>query len=86
MPPKNPKVKTPAKVNPISEMDKATFAKHMTARHHDSLAGMGELPATIDEPTEGVYRAFHRRLHETRIDLEHEHDKGDPVQHWQDGS
>lgn len=69
----------------ISSMDKETFCKHMTVRHLDSLADLSELSPHIGEYEEGMYRAFHGRLHAHRIDLGHEHDPGDPEQHWQGG-
>jgi hypothetical protein len=73
------------RVAAISEMDKEKFCRHMTIRHQDSLAGMSELPVTITEPDEGLYRSFHKRLHETRVDLGHEHERGtDPNNYWQD--
>ena len=74
-----------APVAAISSMDTETFCKHMTARHLDSLGGLSELSPSIAEYEEGMYRSFHSRLHETRVDLGHEHDKGDPQQGWQDG-
>jgi hypothetical protein len=86
MPPRQVKHKNQEQVTPISKMDLDTFCLHMSVRHKDSLAGASMLyPRSIDEPTEAAYRAFHRRLHETRIDLQHHHEKGDPIQHWQDG-
>ena len=45
------------------EMDTATFAKHFTYRHRDSLGDMHELPARIDFGVEQAYRAFHWRIH-----------------------
>lgn len=53
-------------------MDDNTFTKHMNARHSDSLGGLDEL-WFADEPTHEAWRAFHWRLHQLRIDLEHEH-------------
>jgi hypothetical protein len=54
-------------------MDKTTFAKHFTHRHDESLAGMTELPGTVSDAVIDSYRAFHRQLHRTRVDLEHFH-------------
>jgi hypothetical protein len=56
------------------EMDKSAFAKHMTYRHIDSLGGLNYLSENLDDYVEECYRIFHDRLHETRIDLEHEHE------------
>ena len=60
-------------VAPASEMDKYAFTQHMTRRHHDSLAGLPELPGNITDAVEEAYRAFHRQLHRTRTDLQHSH-------------
>jgi hypothetical protein len=79
------KPKAPEPVAPISDMNNETFCKHMSIRHQDSLAGMSELPVRTDEYTLGCYRAFHLRLHETRVDLEHSHGIGKTEQYWQDG-
>jgi len=56
------------------KMDDDTFAKHMTARHSESLGGLPAL--TFSHGRYGpapAWRAFHRRLHALRPDLEHEH-------------
>jgi hypothetical protein len=58
-----------------AEMSSEHFALHMTHRHGDSLGGLSELDPTKMNGTEGAWRAFHRRLHETRIDLAHEHER-----------
>lgn len=56
------------------DMDDEIFAKHMSLRHGDSLGGMPELdPELIDDYVMRCWRAFHRRLHEIRHDLNHEH-------------
>lgn len=60
-------------VAPADDMSKAIFTKHFTHRHSDSLAGMTELPEDISDAIADTYRAFHRQLHRTRIDLEHYH-------------
>lgn len=57
------------------DMDKVSFAKHMTFRHLDSLGGLRYLSEDVDDYVESCYRSFHERLHATRIDLKHEHDK-----------
>lgn len=79
----NPKAENPVPVIPISEMDKEAFTAHMSLRHNDSLGGLAELPSTISEYDENLYRSFHKRLHETRVDLAHDHSPGDSP--WQDG-
>jgi hypothetical protein len=62
------------------DMDKVTFAKHMTHRHGDSLGGMESLdPAHMSDEMEGIWRAFHDRLHRVRVDLGHEHER--PARH-----
>ncbi len=71
-------VKQPPKVQKVRatyKMDTETFVKHFNNRHDDSLAGLTALPASISYEVEMAYRAFHKRLHETRPkgDYEHEH-------------
>lgn len=56
----------------IDEMDRETFLHHMNLRHKDSLGGLKYLCKT-DTTTEKIWRAFHQRLHQIRIDLKHEH-------------
>jgi hypothetical protein len=68
----------PKKVQATYKMDLATFVKHFNARHHDSLAGMKGLPENLAFEEEQSYRAFHNRLHTTRVDLEHEHSPDPP--------
>jgi predicted transcriptional regulator len=64
-------------VRAVSEMDDETFIKHFNARHADSLVGSGGTGQLVAEHlSEAVmepYRAFHRQLHRTRIDLDHYH-------------
>ena len=60
-------------VQPASQMSPADFIRHMNARHHDSLGGMTSLPDTINPDMVKTYRAFHERLHQTRLDYDHEH-------------
>ncbi len=55
------------------DMTREIFCLHMTHRHHDSLAGMDELSAELTPYVESLYRSFHRRLHEIRIDYDHAH-------------
>jgi hypothetical protein len=57
----------------ITSMDTEAFAMHFSRRHRGSLAGMDELPANMTFEVEQMYRAFHQRLHETRIGYKHEH-------------
>ena len=59
-----------------SNMDKATFAAHMTHRHPENLGGATRLPANIDFEVEQSYRAFHRRLHglNTPAYIGHDHE------------
>jgi hypothetical protein len=61
-------------VDPAEWMERETFVMHFNARHSGSLGGMDSLPANIDPRVEAAYRAFHRRLHDVRVDLSHEHD------------
>jgi hypothetical protein len=54
-------------------MDAPTFGLHMTHRHNDALAGQTELTFKRESDVSQAYRAFHRRLHDLRVDLLHEH-------------
>jgi hypothetical protein len=74
---KPPSAKPPVIIVADSEMDTPTFAAHFTKRHKSSLAGMPELPASIDFGMEQSYRAFHRRLHGLRR-YKHEHEPDAP--------
>lgn len=61
-------------------MDDELFGKHMTHRHADSLGGL----EALSFPPHGgglalMWRSFHRRLHEVRIDIPHEHEPFHPV-------
>jgi hypothetical protein len=71
-----PRISVPEKqlVASVDEMLTSIFALHMTHRHHDSLGGLNYLPDDLDEYVESCYRIFHDRLHETRVDLDHEHE------------
>jgi hypothetical protein len=61
-------------VRSADRMDTETFCLHMTMRHSDSLGGMPELsPEHLTSYVEECWRAFHRRLHEIRPDLDHDH-------------
>jgi|SRR5215472_12516981 len=60
------------------EMNTEVFCLHFTHRHGDSLAGQMELSNNITFDAEQAYRAFHFRLHQTRADLEHEHEPDPP--------
>jgi len=55
-------------------MDDETFAKHMMFRHGESLGGLNDLDFTNRPHIAQMYRAFHKKLHQWRVDLEHEHD------------
>lgn len=55
-------------------MDKGTFAKHFTKRHHAYLAGQTRLPGTVSDAVMAAYRAYHRRIHQME-ELEHEHEQ-----------
>ncbi len=59
------------------DMDNETFAKHMNTRHADSLGGLQRL-ALASNPSglADTWRAFHRRLHMFRVDLDHYHSDG----------
>lgn len=80
----NPATKNKAperqRVRATYAMDTATFTKHFTMRHGDSLAGQQNLPAKMAYDVEMAYRAFHSRLHETRpkSDYDHEHSPDPP--------
>jgi hypothetical protein len=54
-------------------MSKEIFAKHFTHRHLDSLASLTHLPGNLSDESIAAYRAFHRQLHRTRVDLNHDH-------------
>lgn len=54
-------------------MDYETFALHMTRRHHESLGGLTTLVLRKEDGITQAYRSFHRKLHEWRVDLGHEH-------------
>lgn len=59
-------------------MTRDIFIMHFNKRHKGSLAGgLTALPPDMPFDIEQLYRSFHRRLHATRIDLEHVH-KPDP--------
>lgn len=53
-----------------ADMGKENFRKHFNLRHADSLGGLSELDERFDA---NLWWRFHRRLHEIRIDLNHEH-------------
>lgn len=55
------------------QMDTLTFVRHFNLRHPDSLGGQTRLASDIGFGQEQLYRSFHWRLHDTRIDLDHEH-------------
>jgi hypothetical protein len=57
-------------------MDGPTFIKHFNNRHQNGLANMGPLPEDMAYQDEQRYRAFHRRLHQSR--LPHFHDPDPP--------
>jgi hypothetical protein len=61
------------------DMDHDNFARHMNARHRDSLGGLNYIDFTYmsmehDEGVVMAWRAFHKRLHELRLDLSHKHE------------
>jgi hypothetical protein len=53
-------------------MSDEVFEKHMETRHAESLGYLTGLPLG-DAYLMGMWRAFHRQLHNLRIDIEHEH-------------
>jgi len=53
-----------------ADMGKENFRKHFNKRHEDSLGGLAELSDHFDA---NLWWRFHRRLHELRIDFDHEH-------------
>ena len=61
----------------ITSMSTEQFAMHFTKRHRGSLAGLSELPADMTFEVEQMYRAFHERLHETRVGYKHCHEPPD---------
>jgi hypothetical protein len=61
-----------------SNMSDEYFRLHMNHRHSDSLSD-GDIPeANFTFDVAQPYRAFHRQLHRTRVDLEHEHSPEPP--------
>lgn len=63
------------------DMSDDDFAKHMTLRHPDSLGDLTHLDWKYMGLEKGynldvvrAWRAFHRRLHQLRVDLSHDHD------------
>jgi hypothetical protein len=68
-------------VIPTENMDREAFCKHMTYRHHEALAGLDSLdPSHMSKEVEGMYRSFHRHLHNPlfplHADPEHDHEQG----------
>lgn len=68
-------ISDPELVIDADNMDSELFALHMTHRHLDSLGGLTFLSDNLGDYVEGMYRSFHDRLHDVRVDLEHEHAK-----------
>ena len=64
-------VDRPVVVHPDA-MDADSFQKHMNNRHQDSLGGLTKIEIR-SEYLLLCYRNFHRRLHEVRLDLGHDH-------------
>jgi len=54
-------------------MESEVFQKHMEKRHRESLGGLTELRLTTAYLVQ-CYRSFHRKLHQFRPDLLHEHE------------
>jgi len=67
----------PIRIASAEEMTNENFIRHMNARHNDSLGGMKELPDNMYEQQIYTYRAFHNRLHDTRVGLAHYHNDGE---------
>lgn len=63
----------PVKVANAEKMDGVTFAKHFTIRHSDQLAGSEYLRDDLSEEMLELHKAFHRKIHELHIGLDHEH-------------
>lgn len=59
-------------VRATRRMSDEVFEKHMETRHAESLGYLTGLPLG-DAYLMGMWRAFHRQLHNLRIDIEHEH-------------
>jgi hypothetical protein len=55
-------------------MDPETFALHFKKRHPESMGDLGEINTASTE-LELIWRTFHRKLHELRPDLTHEHEE-----------
>jgi hypothetical protein len=53
-----------------ADMGRENFRRHFNLRHSDSLGGLAELDERFDA---NLWWRFHRRLHEIRIDLGHDH-------------
>lgn len=61
----------------VSEMTEEVFSKHFNHRHGDSIK-MEYLPEDMDFNIWQLYIAFHFRLHNTRVDFDHEHEPDAP--------
>ena len=65
----------PELVQSADRMSREKFCLHMTYRHQDSLGGMSELSAAVqNDYTEGLWRKFHRQLHGPLLMKRHEHE------------
>lgn len=61
-------------VTSIDNMADETFAKHMEHRHADSLGYITGLQTVLsNDMLVRMWRLYHARLHQWRIDLKHEH-------------
>ena len=64
----------PELVQSADNMTREEFCLHMSFRHEDSLGGMTELNAAVqNDYTEECWRKFHRQLHGPVLRKEHDH-------------
>ena len=70
------------RVPSADDMGLDTFCRHMSLRHQGSLGGMERLnPERLDPYVEGLYRAFHEKIHDGTLfpDREFDHVHKDPA-------
>lgn len=56
-------------------MDDDIFKRHFEMRHGDSLGGLTHFSPDITAQVLQMYRSFHKRLHEIRLELHHDHER-----------
>lgn len=60
-------------VTAAEHMDERTFRRHFNLRHRESLGYLGALHPGMAPFLVTIWRTYHRKLHELRVDLTHEH-------------